>query len=209
MPKSPHLFSSILIIPLLVLPIIYVLGVLLPVGLNELCTQAFGDCSTFFTVLGVVLLISIMGPPPPNKRKLDFFKRAIRSFLRKFSKPKQTNEITLKENVVIFPETEHLTTNNILELKNENEILRLTRAKKTTHVSLFTLISQSALKQGLNNFNSGLTLLHKLNDFFLEFIWGDFKISGGGKGNSQTNSIFKIDSFSTFNNIFIRGNYIG
>ncbi len=116
MPTYSRVFVSLLIILIIILPAIYILGVLLPNMLYETFMLYFGEYFDFLTILSVIILImSIV--PPCNKKKIFCLTRNLKKILKKFFWPKNTEDVKFNDDIVSFAATEG--TSNDFPLQNE------------------------------------------------------------------------------------------
>jgi len=100
--RNPHVFSSILTIAMMFLPILFVFGILLSILINPIVLMYPNDCSIISTISGIAIIITLLVPPPPNKKKRSIFRHAIKSIWKKLVKPKITEDVKFDNHMVHF-----------------------------------------------------------------------------------------------------------
>ncbi len=95
-------FQSLTLISLLALPLLYFALILLPMTFFNLLTAWFGGGSTFFSVLGIIMLLHLFSPPPPSKKKRIIFAQTFKAIIKRFCKVESSETIVFKDNVVQF-----------------------------------------------------------------------------------------------------------
>ncbi|NVM52586.1 MAG: hypothetical protein HWN66_02700 [Candidatus Helarchaeota archaeon] len=226
MSKKPHVSSSIFLITIMILPAIFILGVILPIMINNILNFFFGDCSIFFTIFGIIFLVSFLIPPPPGKKRRTIFFESMKRFFKKFLKPKLTDEIVFKDDIVHFAATEHLTENSSSKFEYVNDELKSYNNSTIAHSSqdsenrgsISNVLSQpkkhkTTSKHRINFYHSfsDLDLTNSLNESNFELISNlflkkysqstaaEYALLGGDKRNVQFTTEFSINP-SNYNN---------
>ncbi len=109
MSKSYRILTSIVLISMLALPAFFIMGVWIPLTLYDLITTHINGSSTFFTILGILILIAHLAPPPPDKKKRILFVYQFKDLLKKFCKLKEIEEFSFKDDIVHFANYQYLT----------------------------------------------------------------------------------------------------
>ena len=124
MSKHPHIIIGITTISILILPVVFILGIMVPMIISDVLATYFGDYSTVFTTLGVIILIFLL-IPPPDKKKRNIVSRCAKNIFHKFFRPKQTDVILIQDNITQFGAIEHLPTDSPQEAENTGDDLNI------------------------------------------------------------------------------------
>jgi hypothetical protein len=95
-------FQSLTLISLLALPLLYFALILLPMTFFNLLTSWFSGSSTFFSVLGITMLLHLFSPPPPSKKKRIIFVQTFKAIIKRFCKVESSETIVFNDDVVQF-----------------------------------------------------------------------------------------------------------
>ena len=107
---------SIFVISVMLLPAVYILGILLPPLLYNTFMFYFGELSDFFTVLGIILLVMTLGPPY-DRKKLAWVARKIKRYAKNFFWPKNTEEVVFRDDIIHFTATEDISKDLLLQIE--------------------------------------------------------------------------------------------
>ncbi|MFX1298054.1 MAG: hypothetical protein ACFFD2_24790 [Promethearchaeota archaeon] len=107
MPKSSQIFSNVCIISILALPTFFFLFVVLPIVIYNILTTLFSGFNIIYTISGIISLISLLAPPPIQKKKRIIFIQTLKAIFKRFYKLESTEEIVFKDNLINFTEYNH------------------------------------------------------------------------------------------------------
>ena len=117
MARTSRVLVSLFLISIILLPVVYVVGILLPMVLYAASESFFSEYSDFFTILGISLLLSMI-VPPWDKKKLYFFSNAVKRFWKSFVKSKPLDEeFGFRDDIIHFAAKE--ITSNDCPLENK------------------------------------------------------------------------------------------
>ena len=209
MSKKSQVASSIFVISIIIFPAFFVLGIVLPNFIYDLSTVLFGDCSDFFTGLGIALLIMLL-IPPWRKHQRAVVSKTWKTIMKKFFKSEPKDEVVFKDDIVRFAATEYLA--NDSDFKNDliKEVLKSTEnysVEQSSQAKEENLLDLTKYRQfKLRNLNKtsfpNLDLTNFLTNInfelnptlFLELFYSNFAPAERlGFGGDKRNSQFPID----------------
>ncbi len=105
MSKHPRVAVSIFLISMIILPAIFILGILLPLVIYNALEVHLTEYKDFFTGLGISFLIVLLIPPWDAKKRAVVSK-TFRRLSKSFFKPKHTEDLVFKDTIIHFAAAE-------------------------------------------------------------------------------------------------------
>ena len=146
MSKNSRVAVSIFLISMIILPAVFILGILLPMMLYQAFESTLSEFKDLFTVLGISFIVLLLIPPWDAKKRAivsETFKKLSKGFFR----PKPTDEILFKDTIVHFAATK--------EFSNESDLTSEIIESFLGTISVFDVKRLSSLAKGNPvNFNN-------------------------------------------------------